>query len=251
MERHNTRQLSARNAIIARHGFGYDGSDYVPLPSHEVSAIGLTLQADTCMLQDSPDVAVPDDVDCRGAYGRRRTRDFGYPGARIKPAMTPYTYAPLQSPDKWAKRACGHFSYMDTNESRENVSQDLCRSCLMKRLPILRRSVHEQTTLEQSKYSQTDRLGDVFARDLGCMIDAIFKEHSSALQDVIDNIRRSQHTHSHLEIVSRDPIQRCQAEHNDIEPCHPRCRPPYEHYKADQTCRGRPPAQRYGRQMCG
>ncbi|KAF2997426.1 hypothetical protein E8E13_005860 [Curvularia kusanoi] len=59
---------------------------------------------------DEAEVEVPDHVDSREAFGRRQTRDFGFPGARIKPGDTHCAYKPLQDPGTWIKKGCGHFS---------------------------------------------------------------------------------------------------------------------------------------------
>jgi hypothetical protein len=93
-------------------GLSYDGSSSEPdlsrqrihhshLPIASVSAAG-----------GIDDVKIPDDVDSRSGYGRRKTKDFGFPGAQkdAKPR---------------AKRSHGHSTPKSKPETREQARQDL------------------------------------------------------------------------------------------------------------------------------
>ena len=244
-----------RIADIASNSFSHDGSSSIPSMSRRSTTSGLVPQLETQNRSKDPNVAVPDHVDWRGAYGRRKTKDFGYPGARIKPRGTYRTYKPLQDPDNWTKRACGHFSYMATTESRDEATKKLCRQCATKTTPPEPQSMKQQRTRKRaatdssssssqssnkadssshrssrrrkhhSECSPADKCSDTFAKDLGYIIDAILEEHTNTLQGVINNIRHSQPRLAQLRRVSEDLVQRCQAGGVCTNPCHTPCRP--------------------------
>lgn len=233
------------------------------------------------------DVEVPDHIDWRGAYGRRNTKDFGFPGARLKPRGTFGTYNPMPAPNATFRQASikiprkqpdardlsheffskrgSRLQSVPTNISettpqgkslkRASVSQplqsnsieDLRQSItnrksgyfIHQRSPNLgyhrrrstRRRVASETSCSSScsptvnlrdRHSRRrprhrhsdctppDRCGDEYAQDLGRLIDAILVEHSSSLQGVIDNIKRSQPTLDHLRRMSGDLVYRCE-----------------------------------------
>lgn len=242
-----------RIADIASNSFSHDGSSSAPSISRRSTAPGPVAHADTRTCSGDHNTAVPDDVDWRGAYGRRKTKDFGYPGARIKPRGTYRTYKPLQDPDNWTKRACGHFSYMASTESQEEASKKLCRQCATKSPPPGSQPVKQQRTRKRtatdssslssrssekaddtccrssrrrkhhSECSPADKCGDTFAKDLGYIIDAILEEHTNTLQGVINNIRHSQPSLAQLRKVSEDLVQRCHIGGVCTKPCHTPC----------------------------
>ncbi|KAF1958709.1 hypothetical protein CC80DRAFT_546030 [Byssothecium circinans] len=193
-------------------------------------------------------IEVPDHIDNRVAYGRRKTKDFGYPGARIKSRLTRDTHkAPLQDPSNWIKRACGHFSTIPARESREAAAKKPCSQCC-KKIAVQDPSTSKQYGLRtwaatDSTVSRTstcqrheeqahirnhhpsdsvpdEKCGDVFAQSLGYIIDSILEEHQSTLQTVIDNIKFSQPNPEDLgqrcwsedarSTASRSVCQRCQ-----------------------------------------
>lgn len=207
-------------------------------------------------------------MDWRGAYGRRKTKDFGYPGARIKPRGTCRAYKPLQDPNNWTKRACGHFSYMACAEIREEASKKLCRQCSTKSSLLGsqpdkqqrdRRGVatdssslsssHSPEAVDDaygcsskrrqhhSECSSADKCGDIFAEDLGYIIDAILEEHTNTLQSVINNIKHSQPSLAQLRRKSEDLAQRCQSSIICTNPCRTPCRPSCTNQMACRPCR--------------
>jgi hypothetical protein len=231
-----------RIAGIALNGFSHDGSSSTPSMSRRSTAPGSVVHAQTRTLLDSHNVAVPDHVECRGAYGRRKTKDFGYPGARTKPRSTYRTHKPLQDPDHWTKRACGHYSYMANTELREEASKKLCRQCATKSLPLESQPAKQQQTRSRaatdsssssrsssrryqhhSERLPTDKCDETFAKDLGYMIDAILEEHTNTLQDVINNIRDSQSNLAQLRRLSEDLVQQCQSGGVCPNLCHTPC----------------------------
>lgn len=111
--------------------FSHDGSSSRP-SSRCNSLSNLASAANVGVENGYHNMQVPDHVDCRAAYGRRKTQDFGFPGARLKPHGNSRTYKPLQDPGNWLKRACGHFSYADKGETREDASKKICRQCSTK-----------------------------------------------------------------------------------------------------------------------
>ncbi|CAI6334463.1 unnamed protein product [Periconia digitata] len=153
---------------------GYDGSSahhsysYIPNQRTPVPDMVFTNSAD---LQDSYySIEVPDDIDDRGGYGRRKSQDFGYPSARIRPGSTLKTYrTPLQDPGRWTKRSCGHFSSIGAMESHEDATSKPCSQCTIKKnaalstlanklvlTPFPRPPIKEQGAYSISSSSDTD-----------------------------------------------------------------------------------------------
>lgn len=189
-------------------------------------------------------IEVPHHVDWRGGYGRRRTQDFGFPGARIKPHSVPRTYkAPLQDPGNWIKRACGHFSTVSAVELHEEAVKKVCSQCRglppslsippkrhrsRKRSAIdssasNSRSSRKMTDCYRQHYTACDlgnKCGDSFAQELGYIIDSILEEHQNTLQCVIKNIKSSQPSLAQLRRVSEDLVNRCQP----VDSCTGSCR---------------------------
>lgn len=239
---------------IAAKNLSHDGSSSNHSFSRRISAPASVPAADIGIERGYYDVEVPDHVDWRGAYGRRITKDFGFPGARIKPRRTYVSTKPLQDPGNWIKRACGHFSKLENNESREDGSRQRCRQCLTKRFPaqsssakhcsVRKRAATDSSTSSDSSSTRgkdgcgrpsrrrqhhsecipTDKCGDTFARELGITIDSILEEHANTLQDVIINIKSSQPSLKQLRKVSQDLIERCQSSSASSMLCHTPCR---------------------------
>ena len=255
------RSVLERIADIASNSFSHDGSSSTPSISCRSTAPRPTPQS------AAHRVAVPDHVDWRGAYGRRITKDFGYPGARIIPRGTYRTYRPLQDLDHWTKRACGHFSYMANTESRDEASKKLCHQCATKSSPTVSQPATQQRTRRRaatdsssssssgssdkvddacgrstrrrqhhSECSPIDKCGDTFAKDLGYIIDAILEEHTNTLQGVINNIRHSQPSLAQLRRVSEDLLQRCQTGGVCTNPRHTPFQPSCTQQIACQPC---------------
>jgi hypothetical protein len=183
---------------------------------------------------------VPYYGDSRSDYGRRKTNDFGFPGARFKPRSTLRTYQTLEDQGSWIKRFCGHFSYIAMKEFREEVSLQSCRQCRAKHSPpprtpldydkTPRRGSTDSSVASTSSFKKDDMAccqysrrsqhrsecmpsnscGVTFAKDLGTIIDAILEEHSNSLGNVISNIRSSQPRHENLRGISDDLVQRTQ-----------------------------------------
>ncbi|KAF2856508.1 hypothetical protein T440DRAFT_549884 [Plenodomus tracheiphilus IPT5] len=241
---------------IAAKGLSHDGSGSLYSLSRQSTASGPIPTADVGVQDDYHDIEVPHHVDWRGAYGRRKTQDFGFPGARIKPRGTFRPYKPLQDPSSWVKRVCGHFSYMGKGEVPELAIKKRCRQCSVKSAspakPQQSQSRHSRkqaatnsssTSSSSSKLSDrsgaqssrrrkhhsecvpNDKCGDTFAKDLGLIIDAILEEHTSTLQGVINNIRHSQPSLAQLRRVSQDLVQRSQTTGVCTNPRHTPCRP--------------------------
>jgi hypothetical protein len=243
----STSTVRQRVEGFAARGLSHDGASADPkFTSHEqVSTANVVLQAGYC------DSEVLDDVDWRGGYGRRKTQDFGFPGARIVSRRTHQVSKPLEDPDDWIRRSCGHFSHMGVSEAPEQASRRPCGQCSTRappreEQPFTRRRVRDRTasssstseTREQmrdhssrrrrhhSDCMPTDRCGDTFAKDLGRIIDVILTEHQNSLRGVIDNIKQREPSLSHLRQVSEDLIQRCQLGGICTNPTHTPCRTP-------------------------
>jgi hypothetical protein len=239
---------------IAAKSFGYDGSssDY----SHDLSQRTPALNAvpDSNMRPGDGyySIEVPDDVDYRVGYGRRKTKDFGYPGARNKPRATCRTNnVPLQNPNDCMKHACGHLSAISAIESNEEAVKKPCSQCYKTASgPGPNPSLHHHSRLgattdsslssiSSSKKPETqsgktrdyyhcvppEGCGDAFAQDLGDIIDSILKEHQSTLQHVINNIKFGQSNLAQLRRVSEDLLQRRESHGVHSTVCHPVYRP--------------------------
>lgn len=223
--------------MIASNTFCQDGSTSLPSNSLHDNSNEMSLQHHSSTPLDDADVEVPNHVDWRAAYGRRNTSDFGFPGARIKPGSTSRTSRPLRDPGNWIKRSCGHFSYMDSTQSREDARKRLCRACVTKQPPSSQHSAKRQekrnkvtsessyspenvsdtcyysprSCKQRSGHSPADWCGGALAKDLENMIDTILEEHTNTLQDVINNMRQSQSSPAQLQSPTKLPIKRHQA----------------------------------------
>lgn len=230
-----------RVEAIAARGLSHDGTSSQPSLSRRHSTFGPIRTADIGVQDHYHNIEVPYHIDSRSAFGRRKSQDFGFPGARIKSHTTSRSHKPLQGPRNWIKRACGHFSYTEHGEAQVQAQSRSCQQCSAKFPPQPiphalqqhrggRRAVSKSATSTSSsskrsvsgrghksrrrqRYSkciESDKCGDTFARDLGYIIDSILEEHTNTLQGVINNIRRSQTSPVQLRRVSGDVVQRRQ-----------------------------------------
>ncbi|OAL57121.1 hypothetical protein IQ07DRAFT_627029 [Pyrenochaeta sp. DS3sAY3a] len=237
-------------------GFNHDGSSSNPSMPYERSRSAQVPISNIGVQAGYNDIEVPHHVDWRGAYGRRVTKDFGFPGARIKPLSTYRTSQPLSNPDGWVKRSCGHFSYMNQDEYRDDAATKVCRQCSTRQArqnppPHIqshrtrRRDRKASSSTSSSSISEyackhkrrrrqrhsecvpDEKCGDTFAKDMGYIIGAILEEHSSTLQGVINNIQNSQPPLAQLRRMSQDLVQRYQKAAFCTEPshivCHSQC----------------------------
>ncbi|KAF2131880.1 hypothetical protein P153DRAFT_180501 [Dothidotthia symphoricarpi CBS 119687] len=234
---------------IAPAGVTFDGTS--SRPSSRRNTLSIPVFSIDPRIEDGyHDVEVPDHVDSRGAYGRRKTQDFGYPGARTKVQGISRVNKRLQDPESWLRRSCGHFSYTGKGEVGEDAAKKICRQCsarataseseLRKRHQIRRRIASDSLKSGSSATSKTehgsgpdfgrrrrhseciptDKCGDVFADDLAHIIDAILEEHTTTLQGVIDNIKHTQPGLSQLRRLSEDIAQRYQVGDTCTHPRH-------------------------------
>jgi hypothetical protein len=228
------------NEIVAPRGLSHDGSSSDLRPSQRSTVHGNVPTANIGVQLDFFDVEVPDHVDWRSAYGRRKTQDFGFPGARIKPRKTLNTYKSLKDPSDWIRRTCGHFSHMGKSEVRSDPAQRPCRQCLAKHplpnphesrihsmrkravtessisnpsissVPSIRRVRSPRRRRHHSECMPANKCGDTFAKDLGYIVGQIIDEHTNSLQGVINNIKQTQPSLAQLRRVSEDLVQCCQ-----------------------------------------
>ncbi|KAF1841334.1 uncharacterized protein K460DRAFT_434460, partial [Cucurbitaria berberidis CBS 394.84] len=219
---------------IATRDLSHDGSSRRSTTSTQVPIATVGVQPDYHTIE------VPDHIDWRAAYGRRKTQDFGFPGARIKPRGTSRALKPLHDPGSWTRRACGHFSYMGKDEHRKFASRKKCRQCSnnvppsepepLYHRPARKRAAADSSTSSSStsiKYEDAcgrpskrrkhhsecmpaDKCGDTFAKDLEYFVDSILEEHTNSLQAVINNLKHSKPNITQLQSVSEDLVQRYQ-----------------------------------------
>lgn len=214
-----------------RQSLGHDGPSSDHRTLRQASAPAIVSASNTGVEEDYCSFEVPHHVDYRSAYGRRHTKDFGFPGARIKPRLVS-----LQDPSNWDKRACGHFSSLSKNDTEASV--EICKQC-EERMPApvpAKRTVTNTSTSSssesgeqgrkpskrrhfQSDKIQTDQCGVTFAQDLGDVIDTIIQEHAGTLRSVIDNINSSQSNLNQIRRISEDLLQRCKIEdtYNELD----------------------------------
>ncbi|KAH5337558.1 hypothetical protein HBI39_064090 [Parastagonospora nodorum] len=239
---------------VAPRGLSHDGSSSDPRVSRRSTVHSHIPTANIGVQSDYFDVEVPDHVDWRSAYGRRKTQDFGFPGARIKPRRAFKAYKPLEDPGDWIRRSCGHFSHMGNSEVRSDPVQRPCRQCLAdhplpdlhearkrslrkwaitdssisssstSNVPSIRRVRSSKRRRHHSECLPAGKCDDTFAKDLGHIIDAIIDEHTNSLQGVINNIKQTQPSLSQLRRVSEDLVQRCQQGTKCTMPKHTSCR---------------------------
>jgi hypothetical protein len=219
----------------------YDGTSpeseppYSPTPPRTPTPEGSSVESD----QDN--FEVPHDVDCRPAYGRRTTQDFGFPGAGIKGRATARSYRAPEDPGKWIKGSCGHFSRATGVASCEYGFRQPCRRCSKiaplfdsytpKRRRIRRRASTESSLSSSSSSSVSrmrnerrfkrrqcrsedvpvDRCGESLCTDLGLMIDVILKEHSNSLRGIIGNIERTRPGIANIRRLSKRMVKHCEA----------------------------------------
>jgi hypothetical protein len=254
-DRKSTRYRDNVDEPIAAKGLSHDGSSSDPHISRRNTARGYVPTTNIGEQSDYFDVEVPDHVDWRSAYGRRKTQDFGFPGARVKPRKTFRTYKPLEDPGDWIKRSCGHFSQMGKSEIRTDPAQRPCRQCLRKApqsdlhrlcrrysrrraatdnsisssslssVPIIIRRSSSGHRRHHSECMPADNCGDTFAKDLAHIIDAIIDEHTNSLQSVINNIKQTQPNLAQLRRDSEDLVQQCQQRGKCTVSKHSTCQP--------------------------
>jgi hypothetical protein len=107
---------------LATGGLNHDGSIPGPPASSRHKTMFQPPAAVSDVKADPDDIEVPDHVDWRSAYGRRKTRDFGFAGVHR-------ANKPLKGTGVWIKRSCGHFTPLGKSETPEQPSWRLCRQC--------------------------------------------------------------------------------------------------------------------------
>lgn len=163
------------------------------------------------------EMQVPDHIDWRAAYGRRKTQDFGFPGARIKPRGTNWNQRPHQA-SNGQRKGSGSRSPHSTTDSNVNgisrsFSQDPAgspsRESLFCKKQRTWKKVFQNTSISQpvaldntvqvkpdvrqhSSRMPTDKCGERLDNTLGYMINDLLQEHSSSLQDVINDLEDGQ-----------------------------------------------------------
>jgi hypothetical protein len=226
---------------IAARGFSYDGTSPESEPPYSATPPRTPTPEGGSMESDQDNFEVPHDVDCRTAYGRRTTQDFGFPGAGIKSRATSRSYMASKDPGKRVKGTCGHFSHMAGAAGCEYGSRQPCRrcskiaplfdSCAPKRRRIRRRASTESSLSSSSSSSvprmrnehrskrrqcrsedvPADRCGESLCTDLGLMIDVILKEHSNSLRGIIGNIERTRPGIANIRRLSKRMVKHCEA----------------------------------------
>jgi hypothetical protein len=226
---------------ISLAGFSCDGTSpkneppYSPTPERTPTLQGGSAET------ERDNIEVLHDVDWRAAYGRRKTQDFGFPGAGIKSRATARCYRAPEDSGSWVKHTCGHFSHIRRATGCEYVSQQRCRRC-SKIAPLIdshmpkRRRTRKQASTESSRSSSSvlsgpaikcehrsrcrvcrsdtipvDKCGKSLCTDLGLMIDMILKEHSNSLKGIIVNIERTQPGIANFRRLSKRIVRHCEA----------------------------------------
>jgi hypothetical protein len=243
---------------FAAKGLTHDGSSSDPPLSRRGTTRDDLLTANIGVQPNYQSIEIPDHVDWRSAYGRRMTQDFGFPGARIRTHGPERDHKPLCDPGDWIKRSCGHSLHVRVSEARNDASQRPCRPCSGKNASLTipssdRLEGHERATtaspVSKSSSSTTfevlghehhsgcipeDACGGTFAQDLSHIIDAILEEHTSSIQDVIDNIKQRPSSLAQLRLVSQDLLQSSQIDEVCNNSSHSLYGPSCTHQTLDQ-----------------
>jgi hypothetical protein len=235
---HDSSQSTAN--YISPTGFSCDGTSPEDEPPYSATSERTPTPQRSSAETERDNVEVPHDVDWRAAYGRRKTQDFGFPGAGIKSRATARCYRAPEDPGSWVKHVCGHFSKMGRATGRDYVSQQRCRRC-SKIAPLFdsyipkRRCSGKQASSESSLSSSpvssgpaikcerprrrqcrsdtipTDKCGESLCTDLGLMIDVILEEHSNSLKGIIGNIERTRPGIANIRRLSKRIVKHCEA----------------------------------------
>ena len=222
-------------------GLSHDGPSSLPSLSRRNSDSSSIPTASLGVQDQYHTIDVPDHIDWRGAYGRRKTQGFGFPGARVRPRATARARKSFQDPGNWVKRACGHFSSMAAGEARSQARRKDCRQCMRNPASLrpqiirrhrLRRRIGTDSCVSTAAWSteSEDRVSyetrrrlypsgcfpsnkceNIIAEDLGHVLESILEEHTRTLQGIINNINRSQPNLAHIRHVSDGLIQRCRS----------------------------------------
>lgn len=185
--------------------------------SRDDSARVDVLTADVGVQSGYHDIEVPDHVDWRAAYGRRKTQDFGFPGARTKPHKANKDRSPANvsghliehsgscvSRMKKAKSSVSGFAKTYQSPPAANLPQQPHKyrrrrtwkraetpssaSNILKSSNAIRQGDHVQ---QYSNRMPKDTCGEKVAKDLEFMLDDLLQEHSSSLQNVIESLQDS------------------------------------------------------------
>jgi hypothetical protein len=105
---------------IAAKSLSHDGSGSDPTLSRQSTTHDQVPINNVDMAANVDTFEVPDHIDSRGAYGRRKTQDLGFPGA-LKANKS------VRHSDIRAKRNDGHLKDSDNHGTREQVSQRPCQ----------------------------------------------------------------------------------------------------------------------------
>jgi hypothetical protein len=188
------------------------------------------------------DIEVPCDVDWHAAYGRRKTQDFGFPGAGIKSRATARCYRAPEALGGSVGHACGHFSQKGRATGCEYMSQQRCHRC-SKITPLIdshiskirrtRKQASRKSSFSSSPVSSepvirckrqsrcrvcrsntipVDKCGESLCTDLGLLIDMILEEHSNSLRGIIVNIERTRPGIANLRRLSKRIARHCEAD---------------------------------------
>lgn len=119
----NSPSIRQRAERFAMAGLSHDGSGpHSDLVTHGADCVFFDPD-DSGTWGEEMDIPVPDHVDSRSAYGRRRTQDFGYPGAHVKLGGTDRVDRPVQYLERWAEYADEHFACIDGNDVQEHTGK--------------------------------------------------------------------------------------------------------------------------------
>ncbi|ORY05284.1 hypothetical protein BCR34DRAFT_47861 [Clohesyomyces aquaticus] len=111
-------------------GFSHDGSSNPPRVLSRRATASATVLPSVTIKEEGHDTSLDlDHSDWRGGYGRRQTKDFGFPGARTKVERSAKKSEASEDLEDWIKRSCGHSSKLEQDETRNDASTQPCRLC--------------------------------------------------------------------------------------------------------------------------
>ncbi|KAI8937639.1 hypothetical protein NX059_005344 [Plenodomus lindquistii] len=208
---------------IAARGLSHDGLGSLYSLSQQSTTSHPVTIADVGVQDDYHSFEVPEHVDWREAYGRRRMQDFGFSGACVKPRITYRRYKPLQDAAESTTPLKPQHNHFRRRRRKDPATESFASVSSSSRSSKGFGARTPQHRKSHSECIPADKCGDTFAKDLGVLIDSILEEHSSTLQGVINNIRRSQPNLAHLRRMSQDLVQRSQTTDVYTNPHHTIC----------------------------
>jgi hypothetical protein len=189
---------------------------------------------------------LPEYTDSRAGYGRRITRDFGFPGARIRPLPAGQVARAVRGPSDWIKESYGPPSGTLPAEGHEEKSQqgfqrdgtptitrsperlpprhldDAYRAGIQEAIeptastPAMASSSKGYNLTDQvlpkrrrhwSRSTASDMSDNIFAKEMETLLENIIEDHQKTLEHTIEILKSSHSTLAQCHKLSRRILQ--------------------------------------------